>query len=686
MKIINRGIVAAIALSVSGLTAHAITNTVIAVSGTNLVLSWPSYGYESYLIQYRQTLDPSDSWSVVTNAYPANSTNRTTFTLYGLVPPPASGGGGSGNIVGGPPSPSFASSATMAASSGPLVVPADGSGSAVPLALYPPGFNLSGYNILDPLTGESVSGAGYVVSSPSLNVSQPLDAQPLDAGAGDPPAPQTGFYRVFHIPNFLANFSGYTFNGPTFIPVDYASPDAPVDYVDNTTVLINGQPTDYAVFIPYVINGVTNWGMGVYFDRFPNGTNTIQLLTTVRESDTLNDQTPYMVFSNAPAAINIGNSITFTNWATLILSNTYTFQAQSSVPNVNWEIDIYDVNNNFVNYQTGYSADGNISWTWNLQDYNGNSRIDDSDPFFFPYITVTQNSSSPAQGGGVQPNAGSSTSSWMPELANQFPSQGDWLFSYMDKFYDDGTSNYPDGTSTMLNAISQMGGGPALWNIGFLDIPLKYGQTYSQTNRDSSWDVLRSWLESWNNRNLYYFGHGAADLIGGDVNVLDSSNNITASKNFPGSNAKLSDKWVKDNVTANKMWGPMPFRFVFLDGCNTASGGWPAGWGVPNQVESLSYYRSASNTTGARPSAFVGWDVTIGGNKGWGTIDKFWQFRQFWMGNWSVEVTTGETLKQAFDDALTGSNWVDNGHYSHMKIFGYQDMTFYGYNHAGDWP
>ena len=49
-----------------------------------------------------------------------------------------------------------------------------------------------------------------------------------------------------------------------------------------------------------------------------------------------------MVFSNAPAAITIGNLITFTNWDDLITSTSYTFKAQSSVPNVDWEIDIYD--------------------------------------------------------------------------------------------------------------------------------------------------------------------------------------------------------------------------------------------------------------------------------------------------------------------------------------------------------
>lgn len=132
----------------------------------------------------------------------------------------------------------------------------------------------------------------------------------------------------------------------------------------------------------------------------------------------------------------------------------------------------------------------------------------------------------------------------------------------------------------------------------------------------------------------------------------------------------------------------MPFRFVFLDGCDTAATNstWPKAWGIPAQVEPLSFFQSSANTTGARPCAFVGWDTRVGGSRDWGIIDKFWLFRQYWMGNWSVEVTQGETLRQAFNDALTGSKWVDNGHYSHMQIFGYQDMTFYGYNHAGDWP
>ena len=184
-----------------------------------------------------------------------------------------------------------------------------------------------------------------------------------------------------------------------------------------------------------------------------------------------------------------------------------------------------------------------------------------------------------------------------------------------------------------------------------------------------------------------YFGHGAPDSIGGDINTVDSSNNITGAKNLPGSKAYLTSKWVHDNVTFNNWWGTILFRFVFLDGCDTANGGWPQAWGVPKQAEPLSYYQSTNNTTGRRPSAFVGWDVEIGG-KAWGKVDKFWLFRQYWMGNWSVQDgAPNGNLNDVFDQALTGSNWVPPAQLkAHLQIYGYQTMQFTEYDHSGDWP
>jgi hypothetical protein len=49
----------------------------------------------------------------------------------------------------------------------------------VPLALYPPGFDLSGFLIYDPATGESVSGNDYSVKSLSPMNFQGGGMQPL---------------------------------------------------------------------------------------------------------------------------------------------------------------------------------------------------------------------------------------------------------------------------------------------------------------------------------------------------------------------------------------------------------------------------------------------------------------------------------------------------------------------------
>jgi hypothetical protein len=691
MKTLKKSALIAVLLA-SCSTSQAITNTTIAVSGTNIVLSWPSSGYEIYLVQSRQTLDPSDSWSCVTNAYPANGTNQTTFTIYGVVPPPATAANSNDgtNIDELPPSPDSASGSLMAEGMGPLVIRDDGSGSVVPLKLYPPGFDLSGFTIFDPSTGESVSGSGYAVSALSLDDPQPLDGG--GSGSNDPPAVATQFFEVYHIPNFPAGITNYTFDGPTFIPVDFAAPDADPNYVDSTTVLINGQPTDYAQFMPYVISGVTNWGMGIYFDRFPNGTSTIQLLTTVRQSDSLNDQTPYIVFSNAPANITIQNLIAFTNWADLIFSNTYTFKAQT-VSNVDWEIDIYDVNNNFVNYQTGHSSDGNIAWTWNFLDYWGNSRLDDSDPFFYPYITITGNLGNSVQNVGSEANSGSgSAGAWTPPLAGQFPSQGSWLFAYMDKIYDDGTTNYVGADYYYTNAIHTMEGYPWQWDIVAYDYPIKFGRTYSQADREASWQGttnssgLIDWLQYYPIRNFYYSGHGGTESIGADFNTVDNSNYVNGCAfSSSSSKSKLTSDWVKHNVTFNPYSGNMPYRFVFLDGCETANGGWPAAWGVPKQTAGPDWYRNpANNPTGARPNAFVGWDTEVGG-PGWGTVDKSWEFRKEWMSNWAG--TFQQQMNYAFEYARDNSGWVAPSQITgHLKEYGYIFMTFFEYNHSGDWP
>src|SRR5437899_1360117 len=138
---IRNGIIGAVMLFLaSAVQTFAVVDQALTVQGTNLVLSWPSLGNEYYMIQYRPTLDPSTPWVQLTNAYPANSTNRTTFTIPCCTLAALAGGAGS-----------LASSAPLALSgvsesdAGDSInlwaMGTNGAGTAVPLYLYPPGYD-----------------------------------------------------------------------------------------------------------------------------------------------------------------------------------------------------------------------------------------------------------------------------------------------------------------------------------------------------------------------------------------------------------------------------------------------------------------------------------------------------------------------------------------------------------------
>ena len=83
-------------------TAFAIEGLNISIpAGTNVILSWPSDTSETYLIQYRHTLDASDSWTTLADYYaPDFTTNITCFydTNLDFGSGNTSGGSNIGNI------------------------------------------------------------------------------------------------------------------------------------------------------------------------------------------------------------------------------------------------------------------------------------------------------------------------------------------------------------------------------------------------------------------------------------------------------------------------------------------------------------------------------------------------------------------------------------------------------------
>jgi len=671
VKTTKYAIVGAVALSfASAINSNAVVGQALQVQGTNLVLSWPSPGgYQQYHVRFRQTLNPDDSWSCFTNAYPANSTNRTTLTIYGAVPETGGGGGSFASM-------STSSSLAAAENVGPLAVPVDGSGGAVPVAIYPPGFDFSNFNIFDPATGDSVSGANYV-STPLLARQTQL-AQDVPMPSGDPqpldstnplPAPTTGFFQVFHIPSFPASITNYTFDGPLFIPIDFA------DYqqrVENIQVLIDGQPMQDAEYMAY--DGNTNWGAGIYFDRLTNGTHQIQLVSTLHLNDAINYDAEYLMLSNRTQTITVANQITFPDWNDFVQGDTYTFNAQTLNPNTDWQIDIFDAGYNYVNSGSGHTTDGHISWTWDLKDWMGNSRDDfDSDPYFYSQTTFNS-----ASAGGYSPQAQSTRSN--PYAVKGYPNRGEWLIAFADRWFSDAPGYGSDCQDKYITAMESVYYWPQSPYIGDTSLwyPIKFGtNVYSQADRDYSVTNFLNWIGDLHVRNLYYHGHGGANELGADRHELDTNGLVTGSALASYySKAQIFSWQVAQKTRHNR------YRFVFLDGCSTAAGSWPSAFSISMTNHDIPFYQN--HPKHPRPSVFVGWAKDIGGTN-YGSVYGQLNFQNDWMPQWG-DIYHGYSISYSLELGNLNSGWLNPSKFSEdIRCYGYRDMLIQDYNKKGDW-
>jgi hypothetical protein len=115
-------------------------------------------------------------------------------------------------------------------------------------------------------------------------------------------------------------------------------------------------------------------------------------------------------------------------------------------------------------------------------------------------------------------------------------------------------------------------------------------------NASSQWNQIRGLLGGSRSENFFYFGHGAVDFIG-----VRSGNKITSSDLV-----SILTNNVQSGIQA--IYGALqhPYRFVFLDGCNTAKGKLPAAFGIPSLVVSEDDW---NNKYFIQPRAFLGWST-----------------------------------------------------------------------------
>jgi hypothetical protein len=602
MKNIRQAIIGAVALSfASAIHTFAIEGLKISVQSSNAVLSWPSTNTETYIVQYRPTLTPDSSWQTLAdNLAAANSTNITRFVHSNSVQyAPAGSGGGGGNIALLAPSGMSDASSMMSATATatpamPMAIPANGSGGAVPLAIYPPGFDLSGFTIFDPVTGESVSGNGYSVS-PSLmsraqiSSAQDDEIQPLDASPnGVNSVTNTGFYRVVRDGAHLFGITnGMNLSGVVTIPVEVANgygtldalslteDEAPVYGATSQTSPIS-LPLQLTVDTTQMSNGVHQISASARWDDTNGG---------LWEAD------------SSPVTVNVYNEITFPNWMPRFgeLGNSLMLTVQSAHTDADWWIDIYDSQYAYIGTFAGHTYDGNIEGAWNLLGPYNEFHGDDT----FHFVVTTEWTSSLAQQqGGASPAATGTASAVAPRLwkaTDPWTGPGGWVGVAQHAF-----DNLIDHDLMYAELGGFVG---AAQNVGWQVSPPPYTDgndnlspfaiNFQNGSEVGDWATFRSALYNPNSRNLVYFGHGGPYGLG----YNQANTNVSISAKEIGNVLHT----IPDNQTNRHA-----FRFVFLDGCSTAKGTLPEAFGIIHKpITDVDYYAGAS----IRPSAFVGWSA-----------------------------------------------------------------------------
>jgi hypothetical protein len=637
----TKAILAAGLLFALAIHSFAIEGIKLSIQSSNVVLAWPSVAGETYMVQYRQTLDAADSWQTLADNYPALAdTNQTTYVH-------SNQSGFFASVIGNSSGGSFATSAALRRSlpAVPLAMPANRSGAAIPVAIYPPGFDFSGYIILDPITGEQVNGADYVASSlSSLDAPQPLDGSYGNGGTYTTTA--TGYYRVVRDGAHLFGITnGMTLSGVVTIPVEVANGSGTLTSLGLTE---NGYPvygvTSQAPPIPLPLQLTLNTTV------MSNGVH--QISASARWDDTNGG---LWEVDSPPVTVNVYNEITFPNWMPRFgeLGNSLMIAVQSAHADADWWIDIYDSQYVYIGTFSGHTDDGSIEGSWNLLGPDSEFHGDDT----FHFVVTTEWTNSLAQQGAGAAAGGTATATAPPtwKVVDPWVGSGAWVAVAQHAFdsIQDCIFLYQE-----LNAFVGAAQGVG-WSV--LPNPIVPGNPYPigfQNDKEvGDWIKFREALYDSRSRNLIYLGHASPNRLGYSTNALIS---ITA-------------KEIADNLHTDpdNQTNRHAFRFVFLDGCSTSKGTLPEAFGVIHRpIADIGYYMGAS----IRPNTFVGWDADKNVGIWWGNL--FYSHVNFIGWIQYDMLANSDGIKSAIAWAAGQPDvswWLWT---SELQVFGYTDLHF----------
>ena len=359
------------------LSALGIEGLRISVPCPDVMLSWPSADGETYLVQYRPTLDTNSSWTTLTNYMPNDyGTDWTTFVHSNQAQCASS------------QSLALSRTADVAAASqtfsAPLVEAVLSGQTFYPLPPTPmPPVRTNGvwvpweqvYGPHPPVMGRIPDAIRQrILAADSLGTLRVLDtasttglraASSLRSGGTIPDGPSpndggqtlspTGFYRVVRDGvHFYGLTNGTVLSGLVTIPVEYSVTST--DQIAGLTFYADGSP----------LLGAVQLGNAMRWDTtmMPNGTYAISA-----ELDFCGDPP----VAGTAVTVTVDNVISFPNYFSCVYGSQMWIYAQT-IPYAEYQIDMYDQDSSYLGYFWGYTDDnGVISFLWNLTDGHGHT-------------------------------------------------------------------------------------------------------------------------------------------------------------------------------------------------------------------------------------------------------------------------------------------------------------------------
>jgi hypothetical protein len=639
-------------------TQHfAIEGLRVSVQPPDVTLSWPSNPDETYIVQWRPNLSPGTAWVTLATYFPAESaTNWTTFVDSGRVQSGSYGMQSMTTVSGAEESPDASIDDVMRACAiemgQPMVRKADGSGTWLPIGLYWPGFDLSAFIIMDPSTGVTMSGAGYIISQPSVEATQLNEVQTLDEedDVDDPPPADPGFYQVVRTGVHLVGVTnGMTLSGVVAIPVEAGNPDGNLVYLTLTEddSPISAAPTQRPPF-PFPPQAVVDT------TQMTNGVHQISARARWDSPGSSTDENGASYEADSPVVtVNVYNEISFPNWMPSFgeFDNYLYIEIQCAHTNANWYIDIYDSQSLYIGTFQGQTYDGSIQGVWNLMGPRNDSHY--NDPFFTFVVTTDFGGASPAV--AAPPPIYKVIDSWS--------GAGQWVMAVQHAWdgvlgHDELYGELDRWVQLAQDSTFSVSPPPDINGQAFT---LHYDTTGQSTQPTTDWASFRSALYAQSSRNLIYCGHGTPDGLG--HNAANPNRFISAAEigqmlhTVPGGQANHH-----------------AYRMVILDGCSTGGGALIPAFGmIPRENLGFDYYYYAS----LRPSVFMGWaSAKYIAFAGAGNVD-----HGTFIGNIAYQMANGFGIKDARNLAAGMPNV--NQYYIHkddFKVYGYADLSFWAFN------